>query len=72
MILMRDKIVLYMSGNYAGILKYLTKYLDEYEFIAFNQNYKAHKICFKSQSFSNSFYLLHSFNNHCKKLNKQI
>lgn len=70
---MRDKIVLYMSGNYAEILKYLPKYLDEYEFIAFNQNYKAHKICFKNKSFSNSFYLFDSFNNHYKKFkNKPI
>ena len=64
---MRDKIVLYMSGNFAEILKYLPKYLDEYEFIAFNQNYKAHKICCNNKSFSHSFYLFDSFNNQFKK-----
>ena len=68
---MRDKIVLYMSGNYAEILKYLPNYLNEYEFIAFNQNYKAHKICFNNKSFSNSFYLFDSFNKQYKKFKNE-
>ena len=59
---MKKKIALYMSGNFAQILKFLPEYLKEFEFISYNQNYKAHKLCFNNRFFSKSFYLYENFN----------
>lgn len=67
---MKKKIVLYMSGNYALILKHLPRFNDNFDFIAYCQNYKAYKTIGESNLFLHNFYLYQNFNSIYKQNSK--
>ena len=67
---MKKKIALYMSGNHALILKHLPRFNDNFDFIAYCQNYKAYKTIGKSNLFTHNFYLYQNFNSKYKKNSK--
>ena len=55
-------IAIYLSGNYAEILKYLPDFLDEYNFFGFCQNFQSYEIIKNTPSFKCNFYLYENFN----------
>ena len=52
----KNKIAIHMSGNYAGILKYLPSFMEEYKFIGFSQTFTANEIINETSGFINNFY----------------
>jgi len=55
-------IAIYLSGNYAEILKHLSDFLEEYNFFGFCQNFKTYEIIKNTPSFKHNFYLYENFN----------
>jgi hypothetical protein len=63
-----SKIAIYMSGNYAEILRHLPDFMGEYDFIGFCQNFNSFEIIKRTSSFKHNFYLYDSFNSRYDEL----
>ena len=64
-----NNIAIYLSGNYAEILKHLPDFLEEYKFTGFCQNFNSFEIIKKTPRFKHSFYLYENFNSKFDELN---
>jgi len=66
-----SKIAIYMSGNYAEILKHLPEFLEEHEYVGYCQNGPSYDVIKSMPVFKEVFYLFEKFNFKINSLNFQ-